>query len=140
MDSELNIKRISPPADLPRYKNANDWETTSFFGRTTFTGRQDFFGIRRFDRRQHLYIIGKTGVGKTKMIELLARADIAEGYGVCVIDPHGDLIGAILDYIPQERAKDVALIDPTDMDFPVSFNPICEVPPEDRHLIAGGLI
>ncbi len=144
MDSESNIKSVSPPEDLPVYKNEKDWETTSFFGRTTFatgfSGRRDFFGIKRFDRRQHLYIIGKTGVGKTKMIELLARADINEGYGLCVIDPHGDLVGALLDYIPRERSQDVVLIDPTDMDFPVSFNPICEVPPEDRHLVAGGLI
>lgn len=144
MDSELKIKTISPPANLPVFKSDEDWETTSFFGRTNyatgFSGRRDFFGIKRFDRRQHLYIIGKTGVGKTKMIELLARADINEGYGLCVIDPHGDLIGSLLDYIPGERKDDVVLIDPTDMDFPVSFNPIREVPPEDRHLVAGGLI
>jgi len=138
------IKSISPPAELPVYREEADWEDVSFCGRTSFheglTTREDVFGIKRLDRRQHMYIIGKTGVGKTKMIELLARADIDMGYGICVIDPHGDLFGSLFNYIPKERADDVVLIDPTDMDFPVSFNPICNIPPEDQHLVASGLI
>ncbi len=144
MDSESSIKRASPPSGLPILTDQNDWKSISFFGRTNyatgFSERHDFFGIKRFDRRRHLYIVGKTGVGKTKMIELLARADIDEGYGLCVIDPHGDLIGALLDYIPREYNEDVVLIDPTDVDFPVSFNPFYEVPTEDRHLVTSGLI
>ncbi|MDD5340886.1 MAG: type IV secretion system DNA-binding domain-containing protein [Patescibacteria group bacterium] len=142
MSEYSNIKKVSPPAELPTYQEENG--DITFFGNTTFKEayieRKDVFGIWRFDRRQHIYIIGKTGVGKTKLIELLTRADILDGFGVCVIDPHGDLINSLLDYIPEGRLKDVVLIDPTDTNFPVAFNPLKKVAPEARQLVASGLL
>ena len=141
---ELKIKNVSPPAELPVLAQKEDWENASFFGETTFSAglssRKDIFGIKRKDRQQHLYIIGKTGVGKTKLIEILAQVDILKGFGTCVIDPHGDLINTLLDSVPEERIDDVVLIDPTDMEFPIGFNPIGNIPPEARHFVASGLI
>ena len=98
------------------------------------------FGIKRIDRRRHLYIIGKSGVGKTKLLELMLRQDITYKHGLCLIDPHGDVIEAMLDYIPKERIEDVCIIDPTDLDFPASFNPLANVDPLFKFQLTQGLI
>ncbi|MBI4137631.1 MAG: type IV secretion system DNA-binding domain-containing protein, partial [Candidatus Sungbacteria bacterium] len=87
-----------------------------------------------------VYSVGKSGVGKSKLLELMIRQDIAYGQGVCVIDPHGDLIEAALDFIPEERIEDVVMIDPSDAEWPVSFNPLQKVPQELKHQMAQGLI
>lgn len=98
------------------------------------------FGIKRSDRKRHMYVVGKSGVGKSKLLELLVRQDIAFGHGVCVIDPHGDLIATLLDFIPESRVGDVVLIDPADSEYPVSFNPLQNVPRELKHQLTQGLI
>lgn len=144
MDEKLKtIKLAPPPLDLPIYGQIDPKEV-SFFGRTNyeseFEAKRFIFGIKRSDRRQHLYIIGKSGVGKTKMIELLIRQDIASGYGLCLFDPHGDIIEDILNFIPENRIKDVVLINPTDTNCPVYFNPLKNIAPEMKHLAAQGLI
>ena len=99
-----------------------------------------FFGIKRIDRRRHLYIVGKSGVGKSKLLELLIRQDISYGHGLCFIDPHGDVMEAILDYIPKERTEDVCIIDPSDINFPASFNPLANVDPLFKFQLTQGLI
>jgi len=137
------IKYAPPPPELPVYGKVDPKEC-SFFGRTNYEAaleeKKFIFGIKRKDRRRHMYIIGKSGVGKSKLLELLIRQDIAYGKGVCLIDPHGDLIDSILDFIPEERIDDVALIDPADTEFPVSFNPLLNVGPELKHQVTQGLI
>lgn len=137
------IKYGPPPSDLPVYGNV-DSSQVSFIGRTNYVAsleeKKFIFGIKRIDRRRHLYIIGKSGVGKSKLQELLVRQDIAYGYGVCVIDPHGEFIDDILNFIPEERIDDVCLIDPSDVDFPVSFNPLQNVDPTFKHQLTQGLI
>ncbi|KKU04429.1 MAG: hypothetical protein UX07_C0037G0008 [Parcubacteria group bacterium GW2011_GWA2_45_30] len=136
-------KYAPPPPELPVYQQIDPREV-SFIGRTNYEApleaKKYVFGIKRVDRRRHVYIVGKSGVGKSKFLELLVRQDIAYGHGLCFIDPHGDVIEAILDYIPEERIDDVVLVDPSDMDWPVSFNPIEKVPPELKHQMAQGLI
>ena len=137
------IKYAPPPPELPVYKKV-DPRLCSFFGRTNYEAaleeKKFIFGIKRADRRRHLYIIGKSGVGKSKMLELLIRQDIAYGHGVCLIDPHGDLIDDILDFIPKTRIQDVILINPSDTAYPVSFNPLKNIDPELKHQITQGLI
>lgn len=137
------IKYAPPPAELPTYPQA-DPKTVCFFGRTNYEAaletKKFIFGIKRMDRRRHIYIIGKTGVGKTKLMELLIRQDIAYGHGICVIDPHGDLTNTLLDAIPENRIDDVVVVDPSDTDHPVSFNPLQKVPPDLKHQMAQGLI
>ncbi len=111
-------KTAEPPINLPVKPDV------IAFAMTNFRGVQTEFGIKRDDRRKHLYIIGKTGVGKSKLIELLALADIREGKGCVVMDPHGDLAEEMLRYIPRERLYDVVYFNPADVDFPISFNPL----------------
>ncbi len=137
------IKYAPPPSDLPVYGNV-DSSQVSFIGRTNYVAsleeKKFIFGIKRVDRRRHLYIIGKSGVGKSKIQELFVRQDIAYGYGVCVIDPHGEFIDDILNFIPDERIEDVCVIDPSDIEFPVSFNPLQNVDPTFKHQLTQGLI
>jgi type IV secretory pathway TraG/TraD family ATPase VirD4 len=90
--------------------------------------------------RRHLYIVGKSGVGKSKLQELMVRQDVAYGHGLCVIDPHGEFIDDILNFIPQERMEDVCIIDPSDMEYPASFNPLANVDPAFKHQLTQGLI
>jgi hypothetical protein len=137
------IKYAPPPPELPVLGQISPAEV-SFIGRTNYvTGLEEkkfMFGIKRLDRRRHLYIVGKSGVGKSKLLELLIRQDVAYGHGLCLMDPHGDVIDAILDFIPENRIDDVCLIDPADAGHPVSFNPLANVDPSFKHQLTQGLI
>lgn len=136
-------KYAPPPPELPIYQQV-DPRDVSFIGRTNYEAplesKKYIFGIKRRDRRRHLYVVGKSGVGKSKLLELLVRQDIAYGHGLCFIDPHGDVIEEILKFIPEERIEDVVLIDPANAPWPISFNPLQKVPPELKHQMAQGLI
>ena len=137
------IKYAPPPPELPVLGQVQP-EECSFIGRTNYvTGLEEkkfVFGLKRVDRRRHLYIVGKSGVGKSKLLELLIRQDIAYGYGLCLMDPHGDVIDTILDFIPERRIGDVCLIDPSDAEHPVSFNPLANIDPSFKHQLTQGLI
>lgn len=137
------ITYAPPPLDLPIYQRVDPKEV-SFFGRTNYEAtleeKKYIFGIKRADRRRHMYVVGKSGVGKSKLLELIMRQDIAHGHGLCVIDPHGDLISELLDFIPEERIQDTIVIDPSDKEWPISFNPLRNVDPDLRHRVAQGLI
>lgn len=130
-------KKCEPPADLPVNRKDHD---ISFFGATNFHGKKTPFGIRRSDRRRHLYTVGKSGSGKSKLLELLILNDIKNGKGVGVLDPHGDLVDNILKVIPENRIKDVVIFDPSDMNFPICFNPLADVPPELKIRVTIGFI
>lgn len=137
------IKYAPPPPDLPMYGKVDPAEV-SFIGRTNYVAaleeKKFVFGIKRVDRRRHLYIIGKSGVGKSKSLELMLRQDIAYGHGLCLMDPHGDVIEEVLKFVPENRIEDVVIIDPSDMAYPVSFNPLANVDPGFKHQLAQGLI
>lgn len=111
-----------------------------FFGQTTFRGERKKFGIKTDDRRRHLYIIGKTGMGKTEMLKNMVIQDIANGNGVGFVDPHGEASEELLKFIPEERIKDVIYFNPADIENPIAFNIMEDVGAEYRHLIAGGLM
>jgi len=110
------------------------------FAQTNFRNQSTAFGIKTDDRRRHLYAIGKTGMGKTNMLENLAIQDIRNGHGMCFVDPHGDTAEKLVSMIPPERINDVIYFNPADQDFPISFNVLEEVPREFRPLVASGLI
>ncbi|OGE88559.1 MAG: hypothetical protein A3J07_02485 [Candidatus Doudnabacteria bacterium RIFCSPLOWO2_02_FULL_49_13] len=112
----------------------------TLFAKTNFRNREVSFGIKRDDRRRHMYIIGKTGMGKTTMIENMVIQDIQDGHGVAFVDPHGDSIEKILNYIPSNRVNDVVYLNPADNDFPIAFNPLEAVDPKYKHLVASGLM
>lgn len=117
----------------------NDDDIT-LFAKTNFRNRQTPFGIRRDDRRRHMYIIGKTGMGKTTLIENMVVQDIINGHGVAFVDPHGDSVEKVLEYIPSNRINDVVYVNPADTDFPIAFNPLEAVDPKYKHLVASGLM
>lgn len=112
----------------------------TYFARTNFRDSSRLFGIKRRDRRQHSYVIGKTGTGKSAMLNNMIVQDIANGEGVCVVDPHGELVEGILEKIPEERMKDVVYFNPADPDYHIGFN-ILELPDTQyKHLVASGLM
>jgi len=98
------------------------------------------FAIAAGDRRRHCYVVGKTGMGKTTLLENMIRSDIGAGYGVAVIDPHGDLFETILQGIPTKRTNDAIVFDPADPEYAVSFNPLSCSDPEKRDQVASGVV
>jgi CxxC-x17-CxxC domain-containing protein len=112
----------------------------NFFAETTFRNQRKKFGIKTDDRRRHLYLIGKTGMGKTVMLKNMAIQDIQEGKGVGFVDPHGEAAEELLDFIPSDRVNDVIYFNPADLDFPIAFNIMEKVGIEHRHLVASGLM
>lgn len=119
--------------------NEQDTEITPL-GFCNFRNQKTQFGIKVDDRRRHIYIVGKTGVGKTTAMENMIIADIRSGRGVGVVDPHGELADKIVEFIPEERLDDVIYFNPADMDYPIAFNPIEQVGTEFRHLVASGIM
>jgi CxxC-x17-CxxC domain-containing protein len=112
----------------------------ALFAETNFRNERRKFGIKIDDRRRHVYVIGKTGVGKTTVLENMAIADIRAGHGMAIVDPHGEFADKMLDFIPKSRINDVIYFNPSDLDFPIALNVIEKVSPEQRHLVASGLV
>jgi len=129
-------RKSDPPKDLPKASDPD----VSPFGTTNYHNNFVPFGIKRKDRRRHLYAIGKSGSGKSKMLELLIYADVMSGQGVCVLDPHGDLCDAVLKMVPEERIQDVIIFDPSDTEFPIAFNPLMTVDPKYKMQLTIGII
>ena len=112
----------------------------NFFASTNFRNTNRKFGIKLDDRRRHMYVVGKTGMGKTTLLENMVLNDIYAGHGVGVVDPHGDFAEKIIDYIPPNRINDVVYFNPSDIDYPIGFNILETIDPRYRHLVASGLM
>ncbi|MBU0671325.1 ATP-binding protein, partial [Patescibacteria group bacterium] len=110
------------------------------FAETNFRNQRRKFGIKVDDRRRHMYVIGKTGMGKSTLLENMIIDDINKGKGVAVVDPHGDLVEKVIRFIPPDRINDVIYFNPADIEFPVAFNILENVNPDYKHLIAYGLV
>ncbi len=117
-----------------------DENRITYFAETDARGRQIRFGIKDSDRTKHIYLIGKSGMGKSTLLENLAVQDIQNGNGLCFIDPHGSAVDTLLDYIPPERTDDVMYFAPFDFEHPVAFNVMEDVDPDKRSLVAQGLL
>ncbi len=120
-------------------ENKNQNEIT-VFAETNFRNQRRKFGIKTDDRRRHLYLIGKTGMGKSVALENMIYSDIVAGHGVAVVDPHGDLVDKVIDFIPSNRINDVIYFNPADLEFPIAFNVFEKVDPAYSHLVASGLL
>lgn len=118
----------------------NDGERITYFGETNFRNQQTRFGIKSRDRTRHMYVVGKSGVGKSTLLENMAIQDIQNGEGVAVLDPHGSFAEKMLDYVPEHRIKDVIYFAPFDTEYPVSFNVLEDVGADKRHLVVSGLM
>lgn len=132
-------QKAEPPENLPQAGFLGS-ENISTFALTNFRNNFLPFGIKRFDRSRHMYFLGKTGVGKSKLLELLMLSDIAAGKGFAVLDPHGDLAEHILRYIPRHRIADVIYFDPADEKYPIGFNPLSNVEKTFRQHVVMGFV
>lgn len=133
----VRAKKLEPPAEIP---TPDEFPEVTLLGRTNFRGAHKLFGIKPDDRRRHMYIIGKTGMGKSTVLENMIFDDIQKGRGVAVVDPHGELADKVTAMIPPERVNDAVIFDPSDGNFPVSFNMLEVKNPEHRPLVASGLV
>jgi hypothetical protein len=115
-------------------------ERITYFGQTDARNKKVSFGIKAKDRTRHVYVIGKTGMGKSTLLENMAVQDIKNGEGMAFIDPHGKTADLLLEYVPKERIKDVIYFAPFDLDYPISFNVLESVDADKRHLVVSGLM
>ncbi len=112
----------------------------NFFAKTNFRNQERVFGIKEDDRRRHMYVIGKTGMGKSNMLENMAIQDIQAGRGVCYVDPHGEGAEKMLRAVPANRINDVVYFNPADKEFPIAFNILESVEEDKKNLVASGMM
>jgi len=112
----------------------------NFFATTNFRNQERIFGIKADDRRRHMYVVGKTGMGKSNLLENMAIQDIQNGKGVCVIDPHGEFADKMLKAVPAQRINDVIYFNPADVEYPIAFNILEAVEEDKKNLIASGMM
>ncbi len=117
-----------------------DPEKITFFAQADARGKNTPFGIKAIDRQRHMYVIGKTGMGKSTLLENMAVQDIQSGEGCAFIDPHGSTAETLLNYVPESRQEDVLYFAPFDMEHPISFNVMEDVGVDKRHLVVSGLM
>lgn len=130
----VNFKAGEPPNNLPT-------EDCNYIGETLFRGRTVRFGMKNGDDKiRHMYLVGKTGTGKSTLLETMAIQDIQKGFGVGVLDPHGETIDKLLNKIPENRIDDVVLFDPSDYEHPVGLNLLEINDPTQKNLLASALL
>jgi len=129
-------KKLEPPMNLPIESDYG----VSVFADTDYREHRINFGLKPEDRRRHFYLLGKTGVGKSTLFKNMFIADILRGEGACFVDPHGEAVEELLDFIPPERIDDVVYFDPTDINHPVGFNLLELEDKSQRDLIADGVV
>lgn len=112
----------------------------NFFAKTNFRNQERAFGIKTDDRRRHMYVIGKTGMGKSNLLENMAIQDIQNGEGVCVVDPHGEFAEKMIAAVPANRINDVVYFNPADLEFPIAFNILEAVEEDKKNLVASGMM
>ena len=132
-------RKLPYPANLPIAQWFGENELT-VLGKTDYRGETLQFGIKKEDKFRHMYIIGKTGTGKSTFISNLIASDMRTGNGLCLLDPHGELVDTVLEYIPKNRINDVILFDVADSDFPIGFNLLQADTEEEKNLVASGVV
>ena len=118
----------------------NDRNPVTLFAVTNYRDIRKRFGIKEKNRRGHIYIIGKTGTGKSTLMENMVISDVKDGSGLALIDPHGDLAEDVLDSVSESRREDVIYFNPADLEYPIPLNPLESTHRDYHHLIASGLI
>lgn len=130
-DDHAPAKPVAPPAPP---------EEITYFARTNYRNQLVKFGIKKDDRRRHVYVVGKTGMGKSVLLENMFLSDIYAGHGCCYVDPHGDTAERLIDYVPSWRINDVVYFNPADLDHPIGFNILEAVSDRHKHLVASGMM
>jgi hypothetical protein len=131
-----------PPENLPIAEGLSDEEKMhiNFFAKTQFKNKEVVFGIKDIDRARHIWGVGKSGTGKSTMIENMVVDDLKKGRGVGLIDPHGDSCEALLNYIPSNRINDTIYFNPADKSYPIVINPLEVVNREEAELVVSGIM
>jgi hypothetical protein len=131
-----------PPVNLPIAADTDeaDKKEINFFARAEFKNKVTTFGIKKKDRRRHIYVIGKSGTGKTTLISNMAINDLRNKEGLAVIDPHGDLTEILLDYVPSYRINETCYLDPSDTEHPFHLNPLEVKNPAHKELVASNIV
>lgn len=132
-------KKGEPPANLP-LADETPPELLTNLGVTNFRGSKEKFGVKITDRQRHVYVIGKSGTGKSTLLQNMAIDDITENRGVAVVDPHGEYVDYVLDRIPDRRIEDVIVFDPSDKDYPIGFNILEVEDPKYKLVTASGVV
>ncbi len=132
-------KKGEAPFNLP-LKTTVDADNLTVLGMTDFRNQAQEFGVKTDDRMRHIYVIGKSGTGKSTLLENMIIDDIHEGRGVIVVDPHGELADKVIDSIPESRIKDAVVFDPADREFPIAFNILDITHPDQKGNIASGFV
>ena len=126
-----------PPENIPLEENE---QNLTIFAETNFRDKVRRFGLKPDDRRRHIYAIGKTGMGKTNMLENMVISDMKSGRGLAVVDPHGDFVETVLDHVPADRVDDVVVFNPADRAYPIAFNIMEKVDRDAKPLVASGIV
>lgn len=132
-------RKLPYPTNLPTTKNTPSKEITVLWD-TDYRGEKIRFGIKEEDKFRHMYIVGKTGTGKSTFIANLLKSDMIAGKWLALLDPHGELVDTVLEHIPTNRINDVILFDVSDSDFPIGFNLLQGSTEEEKNLIASGVV
>ncbi len=132
-------RKLPYPTNLPTPTNSDPKKLT-ILGNTDYRGDKILFGIKEEDKFRHMYIVGKTGTGKSTFIANLIKNDMIAGNGLALLDPHGELVDDVLEHIPTNRINDVILFDVSDSDFPIGFNLLQGNTEEEKNLIASGVV
>ncbi len=133
----VTSREFPPPPNLPKLSAV---PSLTVIGTTHFRGQRQRFGILPDDRLRHAIVLGKTGMGKSTLLQHLIASDLTAGRGMALVDPHGDLTEAVLKSVPRSRSNDVILFDAADAEFPVAFNVLACADPGQRPLLASGVL
>lgn len=120
--------------------SSEEKQKINFFGKTQYKNTEAIFGVKDVDRRRHIWVVGKTGTGKSTLIANMVIDDLKKGRGVAVIDPHGDLCETVLNYIPKNRINETIYFNPADRDYPIVINPLEVNTKEEAELVVSGLM
>jgi len=126
--------------DEPWDDGGMDFNPITYFARTNYRGESKPFGIKQRDRLSHVYVIGKTGTGKSTLLETMMLQDLENGIGFALFDPHGDLVERVMAQVPGHRREDVLYLDVADRDCVWGYNPLEHVPTEKKSVAVSGLL
>ncbi|UFX83281.1 helicase HerA domain-containing protein [Candidatus Absconditicoccus praedator] len=135
----LEFRKLPFPPNVPTLNNT-DKNNITLLGYTDYKNESSKFGIKNEDKFKHMYVIGKTGMGKSTLLSNMIRSDFVSNKGTAVIDPHGDLVETLLQYVPSWRSNNVVLFDVTDYEYPIGFNILQYQTEEEKNLVVSGIV
>ena len=133
-------RKLPFPTNIPNVETCPDLNKLTVLGDTDYRGDKIRFGIKEEDKFRHVYIVGKTGTGKSTFISNMIISDMQAGNGICVLDPHGELVDTIVESIPSHRINDVILFDISDTEYPIGFNLLQADNEDEKNRIASGVV